>query len=558
MRYSHRPTHSATPAKTSRPYPALILLDQQRGLGAPLGVLTRLLAQTLAEDFGDAVIVLHVLDSLPVGEIVSDEIEPDEHRADHISLKVPPDAVEAFEMVRMRSRYLSESYAYIFLDLSRCKPHLSSVLLTRLAVSDLGLLARRLVFLTRDRAAPRPPSGWAVLRTDVLDPRPDGDQRPAPEGLRGSLTRARHMAGEIKKRLGGDAIEPQGEPYPESRISPEWCRVRMDLPALRAKSDVVLGDLAPTQRESISRWGRAVTYRRVGVALGGGGSWGYAHVALMLALIERGIPIDLVGGSSSGTLMGAYFCALGKDGLELTMDRAERFAKMASWSFVTSTILDITVEEDLGTRLLEDLEIALLPVATNLTKARAEVITRSTIGSAVRASGSAPGLFAATITKSGLYVDGAVTDNVPVVLVERMGADLCIACNPLPPPLSVNLREPTTPLQDFLAEFNLLNRLRDIYVSFTLMLHDFGDCEPSETRVVYDPGGHASSLSLTSAFERGRAVVHAVERDPLFQETIRRAVEAWQRLARARAPQVLSDSMSILAARRIPGFRDGL
>ena len=40
---------------------------------------------------------------------------------------------------------------------------------------------------------------------------------------------------------------------------------------------------------------RAVTWRRVGVALGGSGAWGYAHVALMRQLEAHGVPIDLLG-----------------------------------------------------------------------------------------------------------------------------------------------------------------------------------------------------------------------------------------------------------------------
>lgn len=55
--------------------------------------------------------------------------------------------------------------------------------------------------------------------------------------------------------------------------------------------------------------GRAVLGRSVGVALGGGGAWGIAHVALLRRLAEAKIPVDYVSGSSFGLVVGAIYCA---------------------------------------------------------------------------------------------------------------------------------------------------------------------------------------------------------------------------------------------------------
>ena len=56
------------------------------------------------------------------------------------------------------------------------------------------------------------------------------------------------------------------------------------------------GPLPDDARRGLQRVARAVGRRRVGVALGGGAAWGYAHVALVRALEDAGIPIDLVAG----------------------------------------------------------------------------------------------------------------------------------------------------------------------------------------------------------------------------------------------------------------------
>ena len=234
--------------------------------------------------------------------------------------------------------------------------------------------------------------------------------------------------------------------------------------------------------------------------------------------------------------MGAFYCVLGRPGLELAIERGARFETLAWVSMLSSTAIDLGTHADIGSRLLEDLEVHFLPVATNLSFGRAEVITRSTVASAVRASSSAPGLFASTITRAGLYVDGSISDNVPVVLVERMGADLLVACNSLPPPGNIDVRAAKTPLGDFLAELNPVHRLRDLKVSFEMMIHDFGDTEPADHRIVYEPPPDSSAMFGTFRFGRARELVDAVEREPRFRDAVDRSAEAWAKLSAPRLP----------------------
>lgn len=578
----------ATPSErrqVERTHPALVLLTSEPGLTAPLAPLAVLLAQTLAHDFGDAVLVVHLAEealpddhwhaysgppslspstSMAGFQARHAGIETDAGHADHLELPVPADPRGAAEVLLDRLRPLFLRYAYVFLDPTARGASFGRFLADEIALSHIPGVVRRLVVLGRDdhglhaEPAPAPaadhpavsrrphttagfslppPPPWSVLRTRILAPRvtPLPPPELSPEGLGARVAAARRMAGRLVDRLGGSAIEPSGEAYPGSRVVPERCRIRLDVDALGRLEDPVLARLPEAARSSFSRWARALTWRRVGVALGGSGAWGYAHVALLQELEDRGIPVDLIGGSSSGALMGAYYSVLGRAGLDLAVERGRRFETLALFSTITSTVIDLGVEADLGESLLEDLEILLLPVATNLSHARAEVITRSTVASAVRASASAPGVFASTITRAGLYVDGAVTDNVPVVLVERMGADLLLACNPLPPPPSIQIRLPTTPLSDFLAELNPVNRLRDLMVSFELMFHDFGDCEEAETRVVYDPPPETGPLFRTFNYARARELVDEVKREPRFGDTMARALSAWAKLSAPRA-----------------------
>ena len=81
-----------------------------------------------------------------------------------------------------------------------------------------------------------------------------------------------------------------------------------------------------------------------------------------------------------------------------------------------------------------------------------------------------------------------------------------------------------------------MQRLRDLWVSFELMFHDFGDSEDAESRIVYDPPPESGALVETFRFDRARELVAAVEREPRFIATVERSVEAYRKLA---APRIL-------------------
>ena len=64
----------------------------------------------------------------------------------------------------------------------------------------------------------------------------------------------------------------------------------------------------PNIHSDFSRLARWLTGTSVGLVLGGGGARGAAHVGMLKAVIEAGIPIDMVGGVSIGAFMGALWC----------------------------------------------------------------------------------------------------------------------------------------------------------------------------------------------------------------------------------------------------------
>ncbi|PLR79178.1 esterase [Bacillus sp. V3-13] len=171
---------------------------------------------------------------------------------------------------------------------------------------------------------------------------------------------------------------------------------------------------------------------KIGVALGSGGARGFAHLGVLKVLKEEGIPVDLLAGSSMGAMVGCFFAA----GLDI-----ERLYKLSK-AFKRKYYLDFTVPKMgfiSGKRVkelirifthgknIEQLDIPVGVVATDLMAGEKVVFYSGPIADAVRASISIPGIFVPEKLNGRLLVDGGVIDRVPVSVVKEMGADLIIA-----------------------------------------------------------------------------------------------------------------------------------
>ncbi|GAB2838568.1 cyclic nucleotide-binding and patatin-like phospholipase domain-containing protein [Pseudoduganella ginsengisoli] len=178
-----------------------------------------------------------------------------------------------------------------------------------------------------------------------------------------------------------------------------------------------------------SRLARFLTGTAVGVVLGGGGARGFAHLGVLRALEECGIPVDLVGGNSMGALIGAQF-ACGVP-LEEIRERTQAFA--GGGERLTLPVISIVsgrrVERDLkrmfGDTTMDDLWTPFFAAACNLSKGITTVQDRGPLWRAVLASNSPAGLFPPVLDKGDLLVDGAILENVPVEAMRvRLGTPL--------------------------------------------------------------------------------------------------------------------------------------
>jgi NTE family protein len=176
----------------------------------------------------------------------------------------------------------------------------------------------------------------------------------------------------------------------------------------------------------------AVKPVRVGLALGGGAAKGFAHIGVIKMLEANGIRVDVVSGTSAGSVVGALY-ASGMDAFAMQtkafeLDEASiRDVSLFSGGVVKGEKLQGYVNELVGGRPLHSMKRPLAVVATRLEDGERTVFTRGNTGQAVRASSSIPGVFEPVKIGKSTYVDGGVVSPVPVDAARGLGADYVIA-----------------------------------------------------------------------------------------------------------------------------------
>lgn len=188
----------------------------------------------------------------------------------------------------------------------------------------------------------------------------------------------------------------------------------------------------------LHRLARRLCGKSVGLVLGGGGARGIAHVGVIRALEEAGIPIDIIGGTSIGAFIGALYA---RDADVVPMyGRAKKFAgRMGSmWRFA----LDLTypsasyttghefnrgIFKTFGDSQIEDFWLSFYCNTTNISKSRAEIHTSGYAWRYVRASMSLAGLLPPMCDEGSMLLDGGYVDNLTVAHMKSLGTDVVFA-----------------------------------------------------------------------------------------------------------------------------------
>ena len=198
------------------------------------------------------------------------------------------------------------------------------------------------------------------------------------------------------------------------------------------------GDLEALSRD-VSPFGaasrplaRKLLGRTVGVALGGGGALGFAHIGLLRVLEEAGIPIDYIAGASFGALVAGFYAAGGMRAVEMLVSDRRSLVALLMSGFLSTKGLERWVDHKLGVIHPGMTPIPFFPVGVDLETGRQVVWNNGTIGQGVRSSSCLPGAFPSWRHGSRRIVDGGIHNNVPASVPWRAGADFIIASNIIP------------------------------------------------------------------------------------------------------------------------------
>lgn len=239
-------------------------------------------------------------------------------------------------------------------------------------------------------------------------------------------------------------------------------------------------------QQGLRRIARAIARRRVGLALGGGAAWGYAHVALVRALEDANIPIDLVVGVSMGSIVGAFYASRGLDGLDRLVDAHAELAAAALGAVASTQSVSLFVRRHIPQSRIEELSLPFATVAVDARTAHEKVFRHGSISGAVRASCSLPGVFAPSILGGHRYLDGAVRHNVPASVCIDAGADFVIACDVVPLP-GVPRGKHRRGMTGFVLDTTQVNRLSDAVRSLYWLTSDSGQRQASVADAVFSP-----------------------------------------------------------------------
>lgn len=170
---------------------------------------------------------------------------------------------------------------------------------------------------------------------------------------------------------------------------------------------------------------------KIGLALGGGGARGYAHLGAIKAFEEYGLKFDFVAGTSVGSLMGAFY-ANGwtyKQMSELASTLKRKEIRKSKIPFVPSTtegIEEIIISE-LGDIDVSDSKIPLAIIATDILTTEECIIMKGNLAKAVAGSCAVPAIFQPVVFEDKLLLDGGLQNTLPSDVPKFFGCDYVVA-----------------------------------------------------------------------------------------------------------------------------------
>ncbi len=316
----------------------------------------------------------------------------------------------------------------------------------------------------------------------------------------------------------------------------------------------------------VAQFAVAAERPKVGLALGGGGARGAAHVGVLIGLEELHVPVDAIAGTSIGSIVGGLYAA------GLSTEQLDALFRQSNWDELfrdTPPRRQVSFrrkQEDLlqlwrlrisfdrgkvvlptglvsGQKLdyllrtltlpgapngeIDALSLPFVAIATDIASGKKRVLAHGDLVKAMRASMAVPGVFAPIEWDEALLVDGGIADNLPVDDVRALGADVVIA---------VDVGFPLLPREALTSILEISNQVTTILTQGSAAARR-EKLQPGDLLIDPQLGSYPSSDFTHSAtlIELGRQAV-LMHREDLSRFALGDAdYEAWQARRRARS-----------------------
>lgn len=202
--------------------------------------------------------------------------------------------------------------------------------------------------------------------------------------------------------------------------------------------------------------------KKLGIALGGGGSRGIAHIGFLQALDDLGIKPQAISGCSIGSVVGSCYC-MGmspKDMYDAAMALRPRelldpgVTALKNGTLLKSKKMIAVLRRFLGNTSFDQLKIPFACVGTDIGSGKKVVFSQGDVATAVQASSSIPFIFQAVEYQGKMVADGGVVCRVPTKEVRALGADVVV---------SVDILGPLNQTTEIKSIFGYMLRVIDIY-----------------------------------------------------------------------------------------------
>jgi NTE family protein len=259
---------------------------------------------------------------------------------------------------------------------------------------------------------------------------------------------------------------------------------------------------------------------KVALVLGGGSARGFAHIGVIRALEQEKIPIDMIVGTSVGSLIGALYASeVNSFDLEwtaFTLSREDIFDygilnAFSGMGLANGQKLEAFVRSKVPAANIEDLRIPFAAVATDLNRGTRVVLDKGPVAAAVRASSAIPGVFEPVKLQGKLLVDGGVVDNVPTSVAREKGADIVIAVD----------------IGQQVVNFNISDIIDVMLQSITIMAAENTKFRKKEADVLISPRiGDVGMLDFT---QKKRCMQAGIDAAQKAMPEIKAKIEEWEK-----------------------------